>query len=55
VREVCSIFNTGVMPCHLNLTLITLILKCMGVDNLGLYRPISLCNMLYKIVTKIIV
>ena len=55
VRFVCSIFNIGVMPSHLNQTLITLIPKCIGVDCLSLYRPISLCNTIYKIVTKIIV
>ena len=55
VREVCSIFNTGVMPSHLNQTLITLIPKCTRADDLSLYRPISLCNTIYKIVTKIII
>ena len=55
VREVCSIFSSGVMPNHLNQTLITLIPKCTGDDYLGLFRPISLCNTIYKIVTKLIV
>jgi len=55
VREVCSIFNIGVMPSHLNQTLITLIAKCTGADYLSLYRPISFCNTIYKIVIKIIV
>ena len=55
VREACSIFNIGVMPSHLNQTLITLIPKCTGVDCLSLYRPISLFNTIYKIMTKIIV
>ena len=35
--------------------MITLIPKCIGADFLSLYRPISLCNIIYKIVTKIIV
>ena len=55
VKEVCSIFSSGIMPCNLNRTLITLIPKCTGVDCLSLFRPISLCNTIYKIVTKIIV
>ena len=55
VREVCSIFNFGVMLSNLNQTLITIIPKCTGVDCLSLFRPISLCNTIYKIVTKIIV
>ena len=55
VREVCSIFSTGVMPSHLNQTLITLIPKCIGANCLSLYRPISLYIIIYKIITKIIV
>ena len=55
VREVCLIFSSGVMPNHLNQTLITLIPKCTGANYLGSFRPISLCNTIYKIVTKIIV
>lgn len=55
VREVCSIFNFGVTLSNLNQTLITIIPKCIGVDCLSLFRPISLCNTIYKIVTKIIV
>ena len=55
VREVYSIFNSGVMLCNLNQTLITLIPRCTGADCLSLFRPISLCNTIYKIVIKIIV
>ena len=55
VREVCSIFSTGVMPSHLNQTLVTLIPKCIGANYLSLYKPISLCIIIYKIITKIIV
>ena len=32
-----------------------LILKMAGPESLGNYRPISLCNIVYKIVTKILV
>ena len=42
------------MPKHLNKTLIALIPKIQGPETLGNYRPISLCNMVYKVVTKII-
>ena len=43
------------MPSHLNETLITLIPKHLGADYLATFRPISLCNTVYKVVTKIIV
>lgn len=54
-KEVKSIFNSGVIPNYLNQILITLILKCRSLKSLTNYRPISLCNAKYKIVTKIIV
>ena len=43
------------MPEYLNRTHITLIPKVQGPETLGNYRPISQCNSIYKIVTKIIV
>ena len=54
-EEVSKIFLTGIIPPHLNETLITLMPKCQGADCLGAFRPISLCNTIYKVVTKIIV
>ena len=54
-EEVKEIFRSGTMPNHLNETLITLIPKFPGVDNLGSFRPISSCNTIYKVVTKMIV
>jgi hypothetical protein len=55
VKEVQGIFNCGVVPEYLNQTLITLIPKCVGADCLSKFRPIGLCNTIYKVVTKIIV
>lgn len=40
---------------YLNQTHIALILKVQGLESLGNYRMISLCNIVYKVVTKIIV
>ena len=40
---------------YLNRTLITPIPKCKSPEYLSNYRPISLCNTVYKIVTKVIV
>lgn len=54
-EEVKSIFTHGVVPEHLNDTLVTLIPKCQSLESLKNYRPISLCNSVYKIVSKIIV
>ena len=38
----------------LNATFLTLIPKCEGVDTPDKFRPISLCNVIYKIITKVI-
>ena len=43
------------MPEYLNKTFISLIPKCIGPETLSQFRPISLCNTVYKVVTKIIV
>ena len=56
IEEVKRIFRNGKVPEHLNKTLIALIPKIQGPETLGNYRrPISLCNTVYKVVTKIIV
>ena len=54
-KEVIQIFNSGQMPSYLNKTLILLIPKCLGPETFSHFRPISLCNTVYKIVPKIIV
>lgn len=50
-----GILNEGKPVEHLNLTNIVLILKVPNPTSLGNFRPISLCNVIYKIVTKMIV
>lgn len=50
-----KVFMTGCIPPFLNMTLIALIPKHLGADSLGSYRPISLCNRVYKIISKVIV
>lgn len=55
VNEVFKVFQISTMPPYLNKTLITLIPKHPGLDYLAAFRPISLCNTVYKVVTKIIV
>ena len=53
--EMKNIFSTRKVPDYLNKTLITHILKIQGLETLGNYCLISLCNTVYKVVTKIIV
>ena len=54
-KEMKQIFTSQTMPEYLNRTFITLIPKCNTPESLSNYRPISLCNTVYKIVTKVIV
>ena len=54
-EEVKKIFRDKRMPKYLNKTHIALIPKVQGPESFSNYRPISLCNSMYKIVTKIIV
>ena len=54
-EEVMKVFRERKVPEYLNRTLIVLIPKIQGPETIGNYRPISLCNSIYKIVTKIIV
>lgn len=44
----------GVFPTGVNDTIITLIPKCDSPSNLKEYRPIALCNVILKIITKVL-
>lgn len=55
VNEISIIFQSRVMLADLNQTLVTLIPKRNGVETLNSYRPISLCNNIYKVIAKVIV
>lgn len=48
-------FNNGFMVPKFNNTYLFRISKCSNASNLKNFRPIGLCNIQYKIVTKIIV
>ena len=54
-EEVRKVFTDCKMLEYLNRTNVVLIPKMVGPESLGNYRPISLCNTVYKIVTKILV
>ncbi|GLT63476.1 hypothetical protein SLA2020_360390 [Shorea laevis] len=53
--EIRNIFNSGVMPDSWSASLIALIPKINKPESISQYRPIGLCNVSYKVVTKIIV
>lgn len=55
IDEVKRVFVERRVPEYLNRTHIALIPKIQGSETLGNYRPRSLCNTVYKIITKIIV
>ena len=54
-EEVMRVFTSRKVPDYLNKTLIVLIPKIQGPEKIGDYRPISLCNSVYKIISKIVV
>lgn len=58
-KEVCQIvqncFATNKVPEEMNKTLIALVPKVDNPDNIKMFRPTSLCNVVYKTINKIIV
>ncbi|KAM6565848.1 uncharacterized protein LOC133031191 [Cannabis sativa] len=54
VNQVCQFFANGSIPDGLNDTNIVLIPKKKQPTSMGDLRPISLCNVLYKIVSKVL-
>ena len=54
-EEVKYVFRERKVPDYLNRTNIVLIPKNQGPESISNFRPISLCNLVYKIVSKIIV
>jgi ribonuclease HI len=55
VRLISTAFETGGFPPSLSETLIALIPKTDNPTNFKEFRPISLCNTVYKLITKILV
>ena len=53
-RAVLNFLNGGELPPDVNSTTIVLIPKCKNLQNLKQFRPISLCNVVYKICSKVI-
>ena len=55
IKVVISFFTMGSMPKEVNSSLIVLIPKLSNPSSVNHYRPINLCNMVYKIISKILV
>lgn len=55
VKAVKEFFKTGIMPPGVNNTVIVLIPKIKDPVQLTDFRPISLCNLIYKIVANCLV
>ena len=53
-NTVLHYLNSGTLPKHLNHTFITLVLKKKNPVFASEFRPISLCNVLYKIFSKVL-
>ena len=53
-EAVLSCLTSGVIPPSINRTFITLIPKVKCPTKVSKYRPISLCNIIYKLVSKVI-
>ena len=54
VNSVLQTLRTGVMPAGLNETFICLIPKVNYPQKISEFRPISLCNVVYKLVSKVL-
>ena len=53
-EAVLSFLFTGVIPPSINRTFISLIPKVKGPTKVSEFRPISLCNIIYKFVSKVV-
>ena len=53
-EAVLSVLNSGIIPDKLNHTFLTLIPKIRSLQKVSDFRPISLSNVLYKIIAKVL-
>ena len=55
INCVLNSLNSGVMPGDVNETYICLIPKVKSSQKITEYRPINLCNVIYKIISKLLI
>lgn len=55
IKAVLYALNTSMFPSELNLTFVALIPKNKSPKMVANFQPISICNMLYKILSKVLV
>lgn len=53
-QAVLKFLNLGIFDSSINYTFLALIPRTINASNVGDYRPISLCNALYKIIAKVL-
>ena len=54
IAAVLDFLNSGFMPPEINYTHIVLIPKIKNPEKITDYRPISLCNVIYKVISKVL-
>ena len=54
IIAVQSFFLFGFMPHSINATLLSLVPKCTNAEKLSDFRPIACCNVIYKVISKIL-
>lgn len=52
---ILKFFEFYYLPPWVNVTVITLISKCCGVERMKDFRPISCCNVIYECISKLLV
>lgn len=54
IAAMLDFLNNGTMLPEINYTHIVLIPKIKSLERISYYRPISLCNVIYKIISKVL-
>ena len=52
---ILNALNTSIMPESINTTFICLIPKIKNLKKVSDFRPISLCNVIYKLIAKVVI